>query len=36
MVECMKFQLPDKVFKNPLVLYRLVSDVTYIIMKLSR
>lgn len=30
----MKFQLPDKAFKDPLVLYRLISDVKYIIMKL--
>lgn len=30
----MKFQLPDKAFKDPLVLYRLVSDVECITIKL--
>ena len=30
----MKFQLPDKAFRDPLALYRLVSDVKYIIINL--
>lgn len=33
-VKYMKFQLPDKFFKDPLALYRLVSDFKCIIIKL--